>query len=60
MTQMLLGAIMLFAGLAAVYVSVPAPGEPSRVGDAAAPFVAMLCTAAIFGGALVILSAMLF
>ncbi len=56
-TQGVLGSLMTIVGLAILHMSVPAAGEASKISDGAAPFVSTLCAGLIFGGGLLLFSA---
>lgn len=60
MSQGVLGSAMLIAGLAVVYVFAPTAEQPEKIGDTAAPFVSVLCTGLIFGGAMLVFAAVVF
>jgi hypothetical protein len=56
----MIGAGLMIAGFAVTYVLTPTAGQLEKVGDVAAPFMAVLCTAVLFTGAMLLLSAVLF
>jgi hypothetical protein len=60
LSQGVLGTILMMAGIAAVYASTPPAGQSSGIGEPAIPFVSVLYTMAIFGGAMLLLAAVLF
>ena len=60
MAQGVLGAILLIVGLAVVYFCVPSAGQPSKVSEAATPFISVACAGAVFSGLMMIFGALVF
>jgi hypothetical protein len=60
LSQGAVGAAMLIAGSAVVYLCLPTAGQSEKIGDNATPFISVACAGLIFSGAMLVFAALFF